>query len=66
MLTARKGNGVEKQYNKRIINTKYRMGILRQKMRNEQNELNLYEEHVEKEKEKKTFAGRHRLYVNNR
>ena len=52
MLTARKGNRVEKQYNKRIINTKYRMGILRQRMRNEKNELTLFKGYVEKEKEK--------------
>ena len=52
MLTARKGNKVEKQYNKRIINTKYRMGILRQRMRNEKNELTLYKGYIEKEKEK--------------
>ena len=52
MLSARRTNSTEKQYKKSIQNSKDRIKNIRQKLKDEQGELNVYKKYVEREQEK--------------
>ena len=52
LLTARRTNSAEKKYKKCVQNSKNRIQNIRQKLKDEQHHLNVYNKYVENEQEK--------------